>query len=385
MKLEQWDPDLRTIYERVKNGEIDLQPNFQRGLVWPHEKKARLIDTLLRGWSIPPVHFLVQPDESLAVLDGQQRLAALCEFRSNRIPIGLFEPRDLEVQQWKGRRFEELPLNVQRRIDRHKIASFRMYEFTPEEPYELFFRLNLPTGLTSAEKRNALVGATRSQVKNLMASSGLWSKDFLGFSNNRMSYEDVIARVCILVEHRRLDVPLNSKELEHWYRSEVGFSPETLDIVKVAMDYLHQSLTSGPYVGRFNKARLLSLLLVSTRCIIQRNKVDFTRVITAANDYASPSSSLPADSKMLTVQALAETYKDRASLRVMDVRSIVVRDFCLWQIALKLEAIQGVPVFVENGAFELSQVMDLDSGFQADTQFVVENCVQAVWREQVSL
>lgn len=30
MKLEAWEPDLRTLVMRVDEGEIDLQPEFQR-------------------------------------------------------------------------------------------------------------------------------------------------------------------------------------------------------------------------------------------------------------------------------------------------------------------------------------------------------------------
>src|SRR5438552_18607713 len=80
MKLSHWEPDLRTITSWIENGEIDLQPNFQRGDIWPLPKKRKLIDTVLRGWSIPPIHVVVTPSGTLEVLDGQQRLTSIRDF-----------------------------------------------------------------------------------------------------------------------------------------------------------------------------------------------------------------------------------------------------------------------------------------------------------------
>ncbi|MCK9296467.1 MAG: DUF262 domain-containing protein [Desulfobulbaceae bacterium] len=78
MRIYPKEPDLYTIYRRIKLGEIDLQPDFQRDLVWNKPKKQSLIDTILREWQFPPV-FMVVPSTggTLDVLDGQQRLNAI--------------------------------------------------------------------------------------------------------------------------------------------------------------------------------------------------------------------------------------------------------------------------------------------------------------------
>lgn len=68
MKLMPWDPDLRTIVDRIDGKTIELQPNFQRQEIWPIVKKRKLIDTILRNWSMPPVFFVVLKDESMEVL-----------------------------------------------------------------------------------------------------------------------------------------------------------------------------------------------------------------------------------------------------------------------------------------------------------------------------
>jgi len=95
MKLSHWEPDLRTLFNWIENKEIDLQPNFQRGDVWPSNKKRKLIDTILREWSIPPIHVVVTKSGTLEVLDGQQRLTAIRDFMLDGFPVdGSIEPID---------------------------------------------------------------------------------------------------------------------------------------------------------------------------------------------------------------------------------------------------------------------------------------------------
>ena len=78
MKMVGTDPDLGTIVSRISAGDLDLQPDFQRGEVWGDTKKRRLIDTILRGWHVPPVHVIELQDSAReVVLDGQQRLTTL--------------------------------------------------------------------------------------------------------------------------------------------------------------------------------------------------------------------------------------------------------------------------------------------------------------------
>jgi uncharacterized protein with ParB-like and HNH nuclease domain len=83
MKMTPSDPDIQTIYSRICSGDLDLQPNFQRGEVWPTQKKRKLIDSILRDWHVPPVHVVVSERGRQEVLDGQQRLAAIGPLESS--------------------------------------------------------------------------------------------------------------------------------------------------------------------------------------------------------------------------------------------------------------------------------------------------------------
>ncbi|MCD8130042.1 MAG: DUF262 domain-containing protein, partial [Lachnospiraceae bacterium] len=77
MKCESTDLEIETLVSRIKNGDIDLQPDFQRGEIWTDQKKQKLIDSVIRGWKIPPIHVIHGNEAIDEVLDGQQRLTVI--------------------------------------------------------------------------------------------------------------------------------------------------------------------------------------------------------------------------------------------------------------------------------------------------------------------
>lgn len=344
MKLEPWEPDLRTLRDRAREGELDLQPDFQRGRVWPVTKQQKLIDTILRGWAVPAVHLLVLKDHTLAVLDGQQRLNAMIDFLNDGFKVKSFEPYDASLDHLVGRRFSELPPHTQRMIFSYKVSSYRLYEYEPEEPYELFFRLNLPTGLTQAEKRNALIGGAREQVKELLdiALNSGWSKQTLGFENVRLAYDDAIAKVCEYVESGSLRQPMNTQVMESRYRSVQGYSDLTIRVVSKVIKHIGSVDARRLYpAAHLNKATLLTWALILARRELDGKLQDldvdgafFSLEVARANVRTANVSDDYQFNKWSTYAAL---YTDRASLRVTDVLSVLARDVCVWRTVLSQE------------------------------------------------
>lgn len=352
MKVESWDPDLQSLITRYQNGTLDLQPAFQRGLVWNPEKKARLVDTLLRGWRIPPVHYLVEQDERLSILDGQQRLQALFDFIGDKWVLRSFPPVDDSLSILEGCRFSTMPPIWQRRLLDSRISGYRLYDYEVDEPYELFFRLNLPTGLTQAEKRNALVGRTREQVRRLVdtATSYGWGSDLLGFGDGRMAYDDVIARVCVYISANSLRVPLGPNEMERVYRDPEGFTDETLEIARAGLERVTYALKHSPVRIRMNKATLLTWLLVSAR--IARTEYARLEIDSALYELEAarakmgrrdPGSALTGLDDPAWFGPLAALYTNRASLRVADVLSVQARDAVAWLCIARTNAGNPLP------------------------------------------
>ena len=263
MKLEPSDPDVKTLVSRIRDKELDLQPEFQRGEVWGDPKKRRLIDSILRKWHVPPIHVIERDDGRQEVLDGQQRLVAIRDFVDGQLKVdGNIEPVSDEILELDGLTYAELPDDVARKFDRFTIRVYRLTDFEPSEPGELFFRLNQPTSLTAAEQRNAFFGPARQQVKDLVSSLeelGL-GKSVLGFSNSRMAYDDVIARVCLTLERQTLEEKITAGQLTNRYRSEEPFSEEVYERSERAIARFGSASSTAGTDLRFNKATLYSWL-----------------------------------------------------------------------------------------------------------------------------
>lgn len=268
MKCETSNIEIETIYHRIQNGDINLQPDFQRGEIWPMLKKRKLIDSILRGWKIPPIHVVHGSFAIDEVLDGQQRLAAIRDFLEDGFTInGNLEPIDMKMKELHGFFFSQLSKEIQRSFRQYSIIMIRLTEFKPAEPAELFYRLNQPAALTSAEQRNAFIGVTRDQVKHLVSDFENYgaSKDLLGFSNSRLAYDEVISKLCFTIELGTLKKKISSAEISSKYRNELPFSSETIE--KTGM-VLNKFIECAKYVTRnsnvkiiFNKATLFSWLV----------------------------------------------------------------------------------------------------------------------------
>lgn len=347
MRLTPSDPDLNSLVARIVAGEIDLQPDFQRGEVWSVAKRQRLIDSILRDWHIPPIHIVIEKDSAKQlVLDGQQRLVSIRDFVADRFAVdGDIAPVDERISRLKGLYYSELPVDVRRRFDLFSVRVFRITDYEASEPGELFYRLNQTSILTSAEQRNAFFGNARRQVKELvgfMAEIGLNEK-FWGFANARMAYDDILARVLLILDNSSLRVKVTAASLTDKYRSGDSYSEESINRLRDSLLFLSVALSENRSVPNFNKATSQTwLVFISTAMrelgdgfnenLLASFMADFSAL--KIGRRGSADYGVWVQHPMLTNSARAafSVYEDRATSRVLDVSSVVLRDLALWSI-----------------------------------------------------
>lgn len=79
------------IDNEVREG-LQLNPDFQRGHVWTEEQQVAFVEFALRGGTIPPFRFnhpnwMGSFQGDFVVVDGLQRITALCKFLKNELGI----------------------------------------------------------------------------------------------------------------------------------------------------------------------------------------------------------------------------------------------------------------------------------------------------------
>lgn len=341
MQLTPSDPDIATLYRRIENNRLDLQPNFQRGEVWGRVKKQRLIDSILRKWHIPPVHIIEANDKNQQeVLDGQQRLAAIRDFMQNKFPIkGNQEPIDPFIENLNGFFWKDLSKDIQSEIEEFTIRVLTISNYRPGEPGELFYRLNQPTNLTSAEQRNAFYGEARQQVKDLskeMVSLGI-NRDLIGFSNSRMAYDDVIAKTMIAMEQGNLNKKITANTVTTRYRESNSFPNHIYQSTLTTIGRLHDALTFRNRPTKLNKATFFTwaiFIYAAERDGLDPEDIlgffDFFETIKNTNDVEKTILCHRYQIPQRFVESLMNIYQDRASSRVADTSSVILRNMITW-------------------------------------------------------
>lgn len=341
MHLTPSDPDIATLYRKIRGDRLDLQPNFQRGEVWGKGKKQRLVDSVLRGWHIPPIHVIQVPSsEKQEVLDGQQRLAAIRDFIEGHFPInGEQEPLEKYIQVLDGLYWKDLSAEIQAKFEDFTIRVLTISDYKPREPGELFYRLNQPTNLTSAEQRNAYFGEARQQVKSLteyMEEVG-FTRELMGFSNSRMAYDDVLAKFLLTLEGGTLTKKVTANTVTGRYRESTGFSTDLTDIAMHCLNILHECLNRRKYASKLNKATISSWLIFIYKSIDLELDVEslyefFDKFENIREDHevAILREYIPEGITQVFLVKTFQVYQDRASSRVADTSSVILRDLILW-------------------------------------------------------
>src|SRR5438552_17375904 len=97
MKALPDDLTVQDIIELRNKQMLVVNPEYQRGEVWTLPQKKRLVDSVMRGYPIPLIylhHIKTEvagaKREDFEVIDGQQRINALYEYREGAFK--LFDP-----------------------------------------------------------------------------------------------------------------------------------------------------------------------------------------------------------------------------------------------------------------------------------------------------
>lgn len=338
MQFKKSDPDIETIISRIVRGDVVIDSDYSKNNRWSEIKKQQLIDTIIRDWYVPPVYLVVEENTGrLEVVDGRERLGAIKEFVDGWLRVdGFTSPWDRIVNGLHGCSFNDLPEEFKNSFLRFSIGFVVIDDYSHGESGELFKRLSHRSGLTGAEQRNSYYGPMRSQVKAFVSDlerRGV-GKDFLGFSNSRMAYDDVMSRVAILIERGGLDFKITSDDLSSWYSAEDSLADSTVMAMENVLLKLYEVSCVGS-VPRFNKSTLVTWLLFLARLItnglgwVGSNVIhDFMHYFDARLRDAVEPDQYSEDFQQ--AQVLLEMYRHRSSIKVDEVSSVILRDAAVW-------------------------------------------------------
>jgi hypothetical protein len=173
-------------------------PHFQRRYVWTDPQASRLIESLIIQCPVPVIYLNQESNETLSVIDGNQRLTSIKRFLQNEFPLkGLTAYPELE-----GSRFFELDPRFQRHIQNRTLRCIVILKDThPQVKFDVFERLNSgATKLTPQELRHGLYfGDLMSLATHVVKENDLLSLLEIK-QDKRMKAEELVLRFWALNE-----------------------------------------------------------------------------------------------------------------------------------------------------------------------------------------
>ena len=64
-------------------GKLNIRPKYQREFVYKDDQRNAVIDTVIKGYPLNVMYWVINEDGTYEVLDGQQRSISLCEYLQN--------------------------------------------------------------------------------------------------------------------------------------------------------------------------------------------------------------------------------------------------------------------------------------------------------------
>jgi hypothetical protein len=171
MEMDKFNADwwnLKEFKEQYEQGNINLQPDYQRSRVWSDDQRYALIDSLLQSFPIGLVMLNVIPqvEDDVAtskydVVDGQQRIRTLLEYMLSTENWAKSEKKEFQP-------FTKLKPALQKKLYGYKIPVALMTKFEDDEITEIFSRLQEGKALKPGEKLKALTTSPfYGQIKEL--------------------------------------------------------------------------------------------------------------------------------------------------------------------------------------------------------------------------
>ena len=128
---------------RAYDGNLDIRPPYQREFVYNDKQRAKVIETVIKGYPLNTMYWAKRKDGTFEIIDGQQRTLSICQYINNYFSY--------DLRTYKSLRDEE----------KQKILDYKLFVYVcdggDKEKLDWFETINIAGAeLTAQELRNAV-------------------------------------------------------------------------------------------------------------------------------------------------------------------------------------------------------------------------------------
>lgn len=229
------------LYNKIDSGNLIINPDFQRKLVWKKQHKYHFIETILKNFPFPEVYIAsssIDVENLLAseiVVDGQQRLSTIVDYIKGQ---GDF------VRQKAILAFKDLDTESKKDFLNYMVSVRDLKDLHLDDIKDIFKRINnTEYSLNAVEKKNAQYGDGEFMIfcKQIVESEEVHSED---------------TEVIIDEEERKLII-------DFWMQNNIFTENDsnrmialqfvaTLITTLLEPDYFHRNSKTMDYIEKYN-------------------------------------------------------------------------------------------------------------------------------------
>jgi uncharacterized protein with ParB-like and HNH nuclease domain len=109
--------------------------------IWTKKMEQHLIDSILRGYPVPPIIIHKKGDKKF-IVDGQQRWLAVMKFANDELELSKEYSEDIIADNGGKTKYSELSDEWQDRFDSYPITFYYLEDYNDEEIRSTFLRLS---------------------------------------------------------------------------------------------------------------------------------------------------------------------------------------------------------------------------------------------------
>ncbi|GLB42840.1 hypothetical protein LshimejAT787_1202890 [Lyophyllum shimeji] len=316
-----WSPD--NLYRNLQLGVINLNPEYQRDVVWTDTHQGYLIDSLMHNYAVFPLIFAVRPNEhgveERICIDGKQRITAIQQFMDGKIS---YRDSQLNREMWyKSVPQAKTPKNVisaaqKQRFDLMNIVVYEYMNITEHEEREIFQRVQNAVALTAHERLKAYNGPNADLVRDMHRTTSSALREFLAWDKAKGKDFFMLAQIAILINHhlsaRKGAYPateLKLSRVETFLHSKTAPSPKLRASALGVVDTMNCLIRDERWRNPFEAIQPMWFVMTGFMIYLYREKRSLAQLADAVRQMK----------EIVKAKTAAKAYKDLAAFVVNKV------------------------------------------------------------------
>ncbi|KAG6868857.1 hypothetical protein C0993_008986 [Termitomyces sp. T159_Od127] len=205
---------VQTIYHELKEKIIDVDPEYQRSVVWDDTKQGYLIDSLMNNYVVFPLVFAERKREGEGVkikvcIDGKQRITAIQQFRDGKIS---YRDSQLNHQMW----YEKVPPGKKgiaftpaqrQRFNSSRISICKYPKIEEHDEREVFQRVQNGVALSTHERLKAVNGPNGDLVREMYRRTSVGLRECLHWEQAKGKDFFMLGQMAIIIKESIIKKP----------------------------------------------------------------------------------------------------------------------------------------------------------------------------------